>query len=85
MSKVHGPFIVAAYIPCQTCNYPCVLTHKFDHNPTDDELDRQVFYASCDNCGERQTRVGRDAFKRTVVEWGLEIRPPHPDELPPME
>lgn len=76
---------MAAYIPCRTCNYPCVITTKFDHNPTHDELDRHVFHASCDNCGERQTRVGGDAFKRTIVEWALEIRPPNPDELPPSE
>jgi hypothetical protein len=77
--------IVAAYIPCQTCNYPCVITQKFDHDPTHDELDRHVFHASCDNCGERQTRVGHEAFKRTIVEWELEIRTPRRDELPPSE
>lgn len=85
MSARRGPFIVAAYIPCHTCNYPCVITQKFDHDPTHDELDRHVFHASCDNCGERQTRVGRDAFKRTIVEWELEIREPRRDEVPPSE
>ena len=82
---MNGPFIVAAYIPCQTCNYPCVVTRKFDHNPTDEELDRHAFHAVCDNCGERQTRVGRDAFKRTVVEWSLQIQNPHMEETPPSD
>jgi hypothetical protein len=34
---------------------------------------------------EKPVRVGRDAFKRTIVEWNLEIRTPHPNELPPSE
>lgn len=81
MSDPQGPFIVAAYIPCQTCNYPCVIVERFDHNPSDDEMDRHLFSSTCDNCGEMQVRVGRDAFKRTVVEWTLELHgPPHGEE-----
>ena len=71
-----GPFIVAAYIPCRTCNYACVMVQRFDHNPSDEELDRDSFTAACDNCGEMQTRVGRDAFQRTIVEWNLLVRAP---------
>jgi hypothetical protein len=74
MTQSNAPFIVAAYVPCQTCGYACVLVHRFDHSPTDDELDRQVFRCACESCGETQVRVGRDAFKRTVVEWSLQGR-----------
>ena len=80
MSATQGPFIVAAYIPCQMCNYPCVIVERFDHNPSDDEMDRHAFRSTCDNCGQMQVRVGRDAFRRTVVEWTLELHPPQPGE-----
>jgi hypothetical protein len=82
MADSHGPFIVAAYIPCQTCNYPCVIIQRFDHNPSDEELDRHVFHSTCENCRESQTRVGRDAFRRTVVEWSLELRSPQSTDAP---
>ncbi len=65
------PFIVAAYIPCRTCGEACVVIERFEQNPPDDELDRHPFQATCSNCGEAQSRVGRDAFRRTVVEWNL--------------
>jgi hypothetical protein len=65
------PFIVAAYIPCRTCGEACVVLERFAQNPADDELDRHPFQAICGNCGESQSRVGRDAFRRTVVEWKL--------------
>ncbi|MGA3052784.1 MAG: hypothetical protein ABSD63_01115 [Candidatus Korobacteraceae bacterium] len=84
-SATKGPFIVAAYVPCQACNYACVIVERFDHNPSNDELDRHAFRSTCDNCGQMQVRVGRDAFRRTIVEWNLEIRAPHSDELPPSE
>ena len=71
MPDVQLPFIVAAYIPCRSCGEPCVVIERFAHNPPDDELDRHSFQASCSNCGEAQSRVGRDAFQRTVVEWKL--------------
>jgi len=65
------PFIVAAYIPCRTCGEPCVVTERFAENPSDDELDRHPFQAICSNCGESQSRVGKDAFQRTIVKWNL--------------
>ena len=65
------PFIVAAYIPCRTCGEACVVIERFAQSPSDDELDRHSFQASCSSCGESQSRVGRDAFRRTVVEWKL--------------
>ena len=42
MSAPQSPFIVAAYIPCQMCNYPCVIVERFDHNPSEDEIDRHA-------------------------------------------
>jgi hypothetical protein len=47
------------------------VLERFAQNPADDELDRHPFQAVCSNCGESQSRVGRDAFRRTVVEWKL--------------
>jgi hypothetical protein len=76
-----GPYIVAAFIPCTNCNYPCVITTRFEEYPSNEALDRHVFQATCENCGQIQTRVGADAFQRTVVEWGLEIRSPRPEEI----
>ena len=43
-------------------------------------MDRHAFRSTCDNCGQMQVRVGRDAFKRTVVEWTLELHPPRQGE-----
>jgi hypothetical protein len=39
-------------------------------------MDRHTFNSTCDNCGQMQVRVGRDAFKRTVVEWTLQLQAP---------
>jgi hypothetical protein len=77
-----GPYIVAAYIPCQNCNYPCVVTARFLEYPTNEVLDRHAFQATCENCSQMQTRVGADAFQRTIVEWTLEIRSPKLEEVP---
>lgn len=80
MLDSQGPYIVAAYIPCQTCNFPCVVTARFPEYPSNEVLDRHVFQATCENCSQMQTRVGADAFQRTVVEWTLEIREPKLDD-----
>jgi hypothetical protein len=82
MFDTAGPYIVAAYIPCQNCNYPCVVTARFPHYPTNDELDRHAFQATCENCSQMQTRVGADAFQRTIVEWTLEVRAPNLKDMP---
>lgn len=74
--KSTGPYIVAAYIPCASCKYPCVVIEHFDHQPTHDELDHHTFSTTCENCTTLQTRVGREAFRRTVIEWDLEAREP---------
>lgn len=71
MATSRPPFIVAAYIPCQTCGDACVVVERFADNPAEEELDRHMFQATCNNCGMTQSRVGRDAFRRTVVEWKL--------------
>ncbi len=85
MLDTHGPYIVAAYIPCQNCSAPCVVTARFAAYPDNDALDRHVFQTTCDDCGQIQTRVGRDAFQRTIVEWTLEARSPRQEDVPQVE
>lgn len=67
-------YIVAAYLPCLTCGEPCVVIERFAEPPTDDFLDRYTFQAECNNCHQRQVRVGRDAFQRTIVQWKLALQ-----------
>ena len=80
LSPSGGPYIVAAYIPCVNCKYPCVIIEHFDHQPTHEELDHHSFRSTCGHCNTLQTRVGREAFRRTVVEWDLEARSPSAGE-----
>ncbi len=72
MPDLPKSFIVAAYIPCTTCGEACVVVERFAEAPSDDFLDRYPFHATCETCKQTQVRVGRDAFRRTIVEWELQ-------------
>ena len=77
-NRMENPFIAVKIFPCPTCNWPLVVSSRFEVRPDDDVLDgEQSRDLHCAMCGWRGTLLGDRAEWRKVVEWNLEIDSEH--------